>query len=102
MKETNVNASNEVTIFDNKKIITDHLKNRINALSVGGKIIHKPNRERPSYLLNGNTSLTTTQTDPIFDHVYESELPETPVTPLNSLLATSVLDRQTETPTIGH
>ena len=47
----------------------DHLKDRINALLVSGKIIDKLNRDHPSYLLNGNTSPITTQTDPTFDHV---------------------------------
>ena len=47
----------------------DHLKYRINALLVSGEIIDKPNRDRPSYLLNGNTSPATTQTDPAFDNV---------------------------------
>ena len=59
----------------------DHLKNRINALLVSGKIIDKPNRDRPLYLLNGNTSPITTQTDPAFDHVYEPEL-QKPQSPL--------------------
>ena len=53
------------------------------------------------YLLNGNTSPTTTQTDPAFDNVYEPELLETPVTSLNSPISTPVLDRQIDTPTIG-
>ena len=79
----------------------DHLKDRINALLVSGKIIDKPNRDRPSYLLNGNTSPITTQTDPGFDHVHEPELLETPVAPLNSPFSTPVLDKQIETPTIG-
>ena len=79
----------------------DHLKNRINALLVSGKITDKPNRERPSYLLNGITSPIATQTDPSFDHVYEPELLETPVTPLNSSFSTPVLDSPIETPTIG-
>ena len=64
-------------------------------------MIDKPNRDHPSYLLNGNTSLTTTQTDPSFDHVYETELPETTVTLLNSPLITPVLDMLTKTLTIG-
>ena len=38
----------------------DHLKNRINALLGSRKVIDKPNRDRPSYLLNGNTSPITT------------------------------------------
>ena len=38
---------------------------------------------------------------PTFDHVYEPEFLETPVTPLNSPLSTPVLDGQIETPTIG-
>ena len=79
----------------------DHLKNRINALLVSGKIIGKLNRDCPSYLLNGNTSPIATQTDPTFDHVSELELLETPVTPLNSPFSTPVLERQIETPTIG-
>ena len=79
----------------------DHLKSRINAPLVSGKITDKPNRDRPSYLLNGNTSPTKTQIDPAFDHVYEPELLETPVTPLNSPFSTPVLYRQIETPTIG-
>ena len=79
----------------------DNLKDRINALLVSGKIIDKPNRDCSSYLLNGNTLPATTQTDPAFDNVYEPELVETPVTPLNSRLSTPVLDRQIETPTIG-
>ena len=53
------------------------------------------------YLLNGNTSPITTQIDPTFDHVYEPELLETPVTPLNSPFSTLVLDGQIETPTFG-
>ena len=77
------------------------MKDRINALLVRGKIIDKPNRNRPSYLLNGNTSPITTQTDPAFDHVHEPELLETPVTYLNSPFSTAVLDRQIETPTVG-
>ena len=50
------------------------------------------------YLLNGNTSPITTQTDSTCDH--ESELLENPVTPLNSSFSTPVLDGQIETPTI--
>ena len=72
----------------------DHSGNRINALFVSGKIIDKTNRDHPSYLLNGNTS-------PTFDHAYEPELLETPVTPLNSPFSTPVLDGEIETPTIG-
>ena len=68
----------------------DHLKNRIIPLLVSGKIINKPNRDRPSYLLNGNISPITTQTDPAFDHVHEPELLETAVTPLNSPFSTPV------------
>ena len=49
------------------KFTEDHLKNRINALLVSGKIIDKPNRDRPSYQLNENVS-------PTVDHVYEPEL----------------------------
>lgn len=64
-------------------------------------MIDKPNRDHPSYLLNGNTSLTTTQTGPSFDHVYETELPKTTVTLLNSPLVTPVLDMLTKTSTIG-
>ena len=79
----------------------DHLKDRINALLVSGKIIDKLNRDCPSYLLNGNTSLITPQTDPAFDHVHGPKLLETPVAPLNSPFLTPVLDRQIETPTIG-
>ena len=79
----------------------DHLKNKINTLLVSEKIIDKPNRERPSYLVNGNTSPATTQNDPAFDSVYEPELVETPVTPLNCPLSTLVLDGQIETPTSG-
>ena len=59
------------------KFTEDHLKTRINALLVSGKIIDKPNRDRPSYLLHENVS-------PTVDHVYELELLETPLTPLNS------------------
>ena len=55
----------------------DHLKNRINALLVSGKIIDKPNRDHQSYLLNENTSPITTQTDFAFYHVDEPELLET-------------------------
>ena len=51
-----------------------HLKNRINAFLVSENIIDKPNRDHPSYLLNINISLAVTQTDPDFDHVYESKL----------------------------
>ena len=51
-------------------------------------------------LLNGNTSPITTETDPTFDHVYETKLQETPVTRLNSQISTPVSDRQIETPTI--
>ena len=72
----------------------DHSGNRINALFVSGKIIDKTNRDRPSYLPNGNTS-------PTFDHAYEPKLLETPVTPLNSPFSTPVLDGEIETPTIG-
>ena len=79
----------------------DRLRNRINALLVSGKIIDKLNRDRPSYLLNGNDSPITTQTDPAFDHVYEPELLETPVTPLNSPFSTPVIDRQIEAPNTG-
>ena len=67
-----------------KNLELNNLKNRINALLVSGKIIDKPNSDRPSYLLNGNTSPITTQTDSTFDHVYEPELLEAPVNPLNS------------------
>ena len=35
------------------------------------------------------------------DHVYELELQEIPVTPLNTPFSTPELDRQIETPTIG-
>ena len=77
------------------------MKNRINALLVSGKVIGKPSRDRPSYLLNGNTSPITTQIDRVFDHVNEPELLETPVTPLNSPLSNPVLDRQIETVTIA-
>ena len=125
MKGTNVNRISEVTLFDNNVMVTinklrnqhkcadlvsiykeltknlqpnnfteDHLKNRNNALLVSGKIIDKPNRDRSLYLLNGNTS-------PTFDNVYEPELLETPVTPLNSPFSTTVLDGEIETPTIG-
>ena len=76
------------------KFTQDHLKNRINALLVNGKIIDKPNRDRPSYLLNENVSSTV-------DHVYEPELLETPLTPLNSPLSAPRLDGEIETPTIG-
>ena len=76
------------------KFTEDHLKNRINALLVNGKIIDKPNRDRPSYLLNENVS-------PTVDHVYEPELLETPLTPLNSPLSAPRLDGEIETPTIG-
>lgn len=62
----------------------------INTLLVSKKIIDKPNRELPLYLINGN-KFTTTPTDPTFDHVYETKLPETPVIPSNSPLATPVL-----------
>ena len=85
-----------------KNLELNNLKNRISALLVSGKIIDKPNRDRPSYLLNGNTSPITTQTDPTFDHVYELELLETPVTPLNSPFSTLVLDRQIETPPLDN
>ena len=78
----------------------DNLKNRINELLVSGKIIDKPNRDCPLYVLNGDTSPTPTQTDPTFDHVYELELLETLVTPLNSPFSTPVLDRQIEFTTI--
>ena len=76
------------------KFTEDHLKNRINTLLVNGKIIDKPNRDRPSYLLNENVS-------PTVDHVYEPELLETPLTPLNSPLSAPRLDGEIETPTIG-
>ena len=76
------------------KFTEDHLKNRINALLVNGKIINKPNRDRPSYLLNENVS-------PTVDHVYEPELLETQLTPLNSPLSAPRLDGEIETPTIG-
>ena len=72
-------------------IIEDHKKNRINALLVSGKITDKANRNHPSYLPNRNTLLTKIQTDPALDHVYETELPETPVIPLNSPFATPIL-----------
>ena len=36
-----------------------------------------------------------------FDHVYEPELLETPLTPFNSPFSTLVLDRQIKTPIIG-
>ena len=131
MNSTSDNTSSEVIPFDNNVMATinklknqhkradlasiykklkrselnnfteDHLKDRINALLVSGKIIGKANRDRSLHLLNGNTSPTTRQTDPAFDNVYEPELVETPVTPLNSPLSTPVLDRQIETPTIG-
>ena len=52
------------------------------------------------YLLNGNTSITTTQTVPAFDHVHKPELLETPVTLLKSSFSTPILDRQIETSTI--
>ena len=111
MKSTSVNTSSEVIPFDNNVMATinklknqqkradlasiykelkrselnnfteDHLKDRINSILVSAKIIDKPNRDRPSYLLNGNTSPATTQTDPAFDNVYEPKLVETPVTP---------------------
>ena len=48
-----------------------------------------------------NTLFTTTQTVPAFDHVYEPELPDTPVIPLNIPLATPILDTEIETLTIG-
>ena len=76
------------------KFTDGHLKNRINALLVNGKIIDKPNRDRPSYLLNENVS-------PTVDHVYEPELLETLLTPLNSPLSAPRLDGEIETPTIG-
>ena len=126
MKGASVNTSSEATLFDNNVMATinklknqykrtdlasiykkltknlelrnfteDHLK-KINTILVSRKIIEKPNRDRLSYVLNGNTSLITTQTDPAFDYLYE-----TPVTPLNSPFSTTVLDRQIETPTIG-
>ena len=76
------------------KFTEDHLKNRINALLVNGKIIDKPNRDRPSYLLNENVS-------PTVDHVYEPELLETPLTPLNSPPSAPRLDGEIETPTTG-
>ena len=131
MNSTIVNTSSEVNPFDNMVMATinklknpykrvdltniykelkrselnnfteDHLKNRINTLLVTGKIIDKPNRDHPSYLVNGNNSPATTQNDPAFDNVYEPELVETPVTPLNCPLTTLVLHRQIETPTIG-
>ena len=82
-------------------MISQKFQSRINALLVIGKIIDKANRDRQLYLLNGNSSPITTQTDPTFDHVYEPELQETPVTPLNSKFSTPVLDRQIETLTIG-
>ena len=72
----------------------DHLKNRTNALLVSGKIIEKPNRDRPSYLLNENISST-------FDHIHDPELLETPLTPLNSPSSAPVLDGEVETPIIG-
>ena len=80
MKGARVNTSSEGTLFDNNVMATinklkdqpkradlgsiykkstknlepnnfrDHLKNRINALLVNGKIIDKPNKDRPSYL----------------------------------------------------
>ena len=109
MKDTTVNTSSEVTLFDKNVIATinklknqhkradlasiykelttknlelnnfteDHLKNRINALLVSGKIIDKPNRDHQSYLLNENTSPITTQTDFAFYHVDKPELLET-------------------------
>ena len=77
IKDTSINTSSEVTLFNNNVMATinrlknqhkeltknlelnnfteDHLKSRINALLVSGKITDKPNRDRPSYLLNGNT-----------------------------------------------
>ena len=76
------------------KFTEDHLKNRINALLVNGKIIDKPNRDHPSYLLNESVS-------PTVDHVYEPELLETPLTPLNSPLSAPRLNGEIETPTIG-
>ena len=132
MKDTSVNTSSEVTLFDNnvkatinklrnqhkhadlasiykeltKNLVLNnltekHFKNRINALLVSGKVIGKPNRDRPSYLLNGNSPPITTKSDSTFDHVYEPELLETPATPLNSSFSTPILDRRTETPTNG-
>ena len=77
------------------------MKKRINTLLVSRKVIDTPNRDRPSHLLNENTSPITTQIDLVFDHVNEPELLETPVTPLNSPLSNPVLDRQIETPTIA-
>ena len=79
----------------------DQLKNRINTILVRGKIIEKPNRDCPSYLLNGNTSPNTTQANLTFDHFCEPELLETPVTPLKSSFSAPVFDRKIETPTIG-
>lgn len=52
----------------------DHLRNTNNALLLSGMIIDKHKRDQPSYLLNGNTSSTATQTDPAFNHVYKPEL----------------------------
>ena len=126
MKGASVNTSSEATLFDNNIMATinrlknqykrtdlasiyknltkyldlhnfteDHLK-KINTLLVSREIIEKPNRDRLSYVLNGNTSLITAQTDPTFDYLYETQ-----VTPLNSPFSTTVLDRQIEIPTIG-
>ena len=58
-------------------ITEDHLKNKIDVLLVSGETIDKSNRDRQSFLLNGNTSPTATKTDPAFDHVYDPELQET-------------------------
>ena len=126
MKGASVNTSIEATLFDNNIMATinrlknqykrtdlasiyknltkyldlhnfteDHLK-KINTLLVSREIIEKPNRDRLSYVLNGNTSLITAQTDPAFDYLYETQ-----VTPLSSPFSTTVLDRQIEIPTIG-
>ena len=78
----------------------DHLKNRINVLLVSGKRIDKCKRDRPSHVLNGIISPITRQIDPAFDNIYEPELLETPVTPLNSRFSTPLLDKQIETPAI--
>ena len=62
--------------LDLNNFTEEHLKNRINALLVNEKIIDKPNRDCPSYLLNEYTS-------PTFDHVHEPKLLETPFTPIH-------------------
>ena len=99
--ETNISDADLASIYKEltknlelNKFAEDHLKNRINTLLVHGKIIDKPNRDRPSYLLNENVS-------PTVDHVYEPELLETPLTLLNSPLSAPRLDGEIETSTIG-